>query len=72
MLARVVWIDGPPPAAATLASAAPPCNPGKGERGETALATVKKGGGQNARATGGPGILPETKDVHLILWTKPK
>ena len=36
------------------------------------LATVKKGGGQNARATGGPGILPETKDVHLILWTKPK
>jgi hypothetical protein len=27
---------------------------------------MKNGGGQNARATGGPGILPETKSTHWI------
>ena len=26
----------------------------------------KRGGGQNARATGGPGILPVTKWAHAI------
>ena len=27
---------------------------------------MKNGGGQNARATGGPGILPETRWIHCI------
>jgi hypothetical protein len=32
-------------------------------------AAQKNGGGQNARATGGPGILPVTKRVH---WSSRK
>jgi hypothetical protein len=30
---------------------------------------MKNGGGENARATGGPGILPETKEVHWFSRT---
>ena len=33
---------------------------------ENRRAPRKRGGGQNARATGGPGILPVTKWAHAI------
>jgi hypothetical protein len=38
----------------------------------TREAPLKNGGGQNARATGGPGILPETKEVHRLFRIIPK
>ena len=33
---------------------------------ETRVVVLKNGGGQNARATGGPGILPVTKWAHWL------
>jgi hypothetical protein len=39
------------------------------EPGGDRVSPVKNGGGQNARATGGPGILPETKEVHWFSRT---
>ena len=40
-------------------------------RDENRCAALKRGGGQNARATGGPGILPETNWVHRISRMSP-
>jgi hypothetical protein len=42
------------------------CNPPPRRRRQShEFANANNGGGQNARATGGPGILPETRAAHF-------